>query len=284
MPNSTTVTWGSEPLTFQLESSRPEVLRLAKKFFRFWLKSCESCHLKFQIEPVDGRGWSLQAGGVEEFYGEAEEAVKRAELLAVKEYQSVKYDLVTLHGALLTKGEDCLAIAGDYRTGKTTLAVELWQRGWTLQCDDLMLLQPGWGGVMPTPRRVCLRHSSEPFFPPYVWRQMTGSQGAQKTDEGWMFEPREVETRITRSSGRLTGLVILYPQPGRLQTVPSSDAMIELAPYTNLCAQGDQWSAVQKLLPLSEKIRASRLGRCPLAEQADLVESFMGLRIGRNSF
>ena len=93
-----------------------------------------------------------------------------------------------------------------------------------------------------------------------------------------MFEPREVETRITRYSGRLTGLVLLYQQAGRLQSIPASDAMVELAPYTNLCGEGDQWSAVQKLLPLSERIGACRLGRCPLGEQADLVESFMNSR------
>ena len=278
MPNSTAVIWGSEPLTFQLESSRPEVVRLARKFFRFWLTNTENCHLKFQVEPVEGKGWRLSTGALNEFFGEPEEAVKRAEFLAVKEYQAPRHELVTLHGALLTKGEECLAIAGDYRTGKTTLAVELWQRGWTLQCDDLMILQPGWGGVRPTPRRVCLRHSSQQFFPAYVWKQMTRSGGAQSTEEGWMFEPREVETRITRYSGRLTGLVLLYQQAGRLQSIPASDAMVELAPYTNLCGEGDQWSAVQKLLPLSERIGACRLGRCPLSEKADLVESFMNSR------
>lgn len=266
------VTWGAEPLSFQIHSSKPEALRMAKKVFRFWLTEPSNENQEFQLEQGTDERWQLSWQEQLEEFKDLDQAIMRAEYLAVREYQSAQFGLITLHGALLTRGEQSVAIVGDYKTGKSTLAVELWQRGWTLQSDDLMVVQPGWGGVKPLPRRVCLRESSKEYFPAYVWRQITRSSGCHPTQDGWMFEPREVETRVTRFSGRMSALVILYPQPGRLQAISSSDAAVEMVRYSSLAAEKEQWSGVQKLLPLTEQVKAFRLGRCPLGEQADEIE------------
>jgi hypothetical protein len=68
-------------------------------------------------------------------------------------------DLCGLHAAVVVKDEVGLALPGPPGSGKTTLAVSLLNRGWTLACDDLAPLTQG-GDVLPFPRPVGLRRES----------------------------------------------------------------------------------------------------------------------------
>ena len=61
---------------------------------------------------------------------------------------SVMRGYEALHAAALDTSAGVIAIAAPSGTGKTTLALELIQRGWTLLSDDVLVLSEGPNGVL----------------------------------------------------------------------------------------------------------------------------------------
>ncbi len=61
-----------------------------------------------------------------------------------------------IHAAFVAKEASGLLIPGRTHIGKTTLALTLWELGWTMYSDDLAVLQPESGLFLPFPRALKL--------------------------------------------------------------------------------------------------------------------------------
>lgn len=55
--------------------------------------------------------------------------------------------LLPLHASCLTRGPECLAVAGDSGMGKTTLAAMMLARGWRILTDDVCVVSLDGGGT-----------------------------------------------------------------------------------------------------------------------------------------
>ena len=67
---------------------------------------------------------------------------------------------VTLHAAVLERGGRAVILPAPPGSGKSTLCAALMFRGWRLLSDELTLLEPESGLVMPCPRPVSLKNIS----------------------------------------------------------------------------------------------------------------------------
>ncbi|MFQ5693591.1 MAG: hypothetical protein ACE5IM_11170, partial [Nitrospinota bacterium] len=102
-----------------------------------------------------------------------------AEMAAYLEYEVFEHVAWNLtgyfqfHAAFLAKGGVGALVPGRTRAGKTTLALSLWQAGWTVYSDDLSLLEPGSGRFVPLPRPFTLRKETlERLRPPALGHEL----------------------------------------------------------------------------------------------------------------
>lgn len=90
-----------------------------------------------QIDPFEG-GWAMQIGTgprlvAHDIWNFAASFRLALETDALDEAQEV----TALHGAVVTRDGEALLLIGPVGTGKTTLALDLLERGWKLSSDDV---------------------------------------------------------------------------------------------------------------------------------------------------
>jgi hypothetical protein len=69
-------------------------------------------------------------------------------------------DFLQLHAATLVRHGRAVVFAGTSGVGKSTLAAALLARGWRYATDELTLIDPASGRVMPFPKAVCIKSGS----------------------------------------------------------------------------------------------------------------------------
>jgi HprK-related kinase A len=124
---------------------------------------------------------------------------------------NLAHQFLILHAAVLERGGRALILPAPSGSGKSTLCAGLVFRGWRLLSDELAVIDPGSGQVVPLPRPVSLKNASidvirgfapEVPFGPIVHETTKGSVGhfrppadaVARADEralpGWVVLPR----------------------------------------------------------------------------------------------
>jgi hypothetical protein len=276
------VRWSRAPLAFELVSSDPGILQRAGVVFGPWMAAAtgDPCR-RWVVESRAEDEWCLTGPGVERPIRAATRAdvVRAVEALAVGELIACRA-ATTLHAALVARGERGIVILGAPETGKSTLAVALWRRGWTVLGDDLAVVDPlgaiAWSG----PRRVSLRSASRPLVGDDVWRRIGETRAADVTEEGYLFHPDDVDARPGHRRVRLAALVFLgrrdvSPAPGLASALPAALALLAVLPYSNVIRRTDAGTAIRHFRPLVTTVPAYDLARGGLDTMASTMERIL---------
>jgi hypothetical protein len=226
------------------------------------------------------RAWRITGppGGESLTRASITEAVRSVEFLAVQALVECP-SASTLHGALVVRGGRGVVLLGRGESGKSTLACALWQRGWTLLGDDIALVDAAAHLAWPAPRRVGLREHSRALLGGVLWQRLLDTPAGERTGEGCLFHPDEMDGRERAGAVRVAVLVFLErPESGRAYgagRLEPAHALLALLPYTNLALRMDAGEVIRRLRPLAESIPAWDLTRGPLAEMTTTIEDML---------
>jgi hypothetical protein len=212
-----------------------------------------------------------------------ERALMMVEFLAVQEVLANTRPLLSLHGALASREGRAVVIVGPCHGGKSTLACGLWQRGWSLLCDDLTLIDAETGIASPTPRRVSLRRASRQLLGEQLWRLVLESPSCDETDEGYLFHPDECDGKPRPRDVRLAGIIFLARlganlRPAELRRLEPVRASLALLPYSNVVRWLGGSAAISRIGKLVQAVPSYDLGRSTLSEMVDRIEEVVNDR------
>lgn len=276
------VRWRQAPLAFELASSDPGILCRARVVFRPWTQAGASVPLRrWSVDRSASGEWLIHDPRDSTPIGRptAEQAVRAIEFLAVGALVECP-QATTLHAALVARGERGIAILGPAEAGKSTLAAALWQRGFSLLGDDLVIIDPAGVRAWPAPRRVSLRITSRDLLGETVWRHIVQTPAYEVTEDGCLFHPDEVESRPRVDRVRLTALVFLGrrhadPEPARATLLAPAQALLAVLPYSNLIRQVDAGTVIRHFQPLVTHVPAYDLGRGAIDAMTATIEQLI---------
>ena len=128
------------------------------------------------------------------------------------------HQYLTLHAAVVERAGHALILPAPPGSGKSTLCAGLVFRGWRLLSDELAVIEPSTGLIVPVPRPVSLKNQSigvlrtfapEARFGPVVKETLKGEvahfappveavqRSADKPAPGWVVLPRYVANAPT---------------------------------------------------------------------------------------
>ena len=264
------VRWGQAPLAFELVSSDPGILRRARVVFRPWTHAGVSAPLRrWFVDRTASGEWLIHAPRDSSplWRPTAEAAVRAIEFLAVNDLVECP-EATTLHAALVARGERGIAILGPAEAGKSTLAAALWQRGFSLLGDDLVIIDPAGVRAWPAPRRVSLRATSRDLLGETVWRRIVQTPA---------YEVTEDESRPRFARVRLAALVFLGrrhtdSEPARATLLPPAQALLAVLPYSNLIRRQDAGTVIRHFQPLVTNLPTYDLGRGAIDAMTATIE------------
>jgi hypothetical protein len=199
-------------------------------------------------------------------------AVTVVEYAAINQIVTACDHVLCFHAALLQQEGKSAAIVGQSHSGKSTLAAGLWQSGWELLCDDLVIIAGR--KAIPGPRRVSLRHESRPLLGESLWNSLSETQGCYKHEHAWLFQPMYIDGREP-TSVELDALFFLKrngaPTDTRAQRLSPAHAAMSLLPYTNLVRTQSFPTAFAPVAELMSRTAAWDLARAPLPEMISTV-------------
>jgi hypothetical protein len=172
-------------------------------------------------------------------------------------------------------------IVGPSESGKSTTSCALWAMGWQLLADDVSILYPDKVSAAPLLRRVSLRHPSRTLLGEEFWERMTAAVSCDPTSEGYVFHPDEIEGRSRARSARVRAIVFLRrrgapdPGPAMVRPIVSAEALLALTPYTNVIRHGGMGEAMSQLGPLVSCVPSYDMGRGPLPEMVQTINSLV---------
>ncbi len=187
------------------------------------------------------------------------------------------HDAIPLHGALLTSRMAVVAILGAPMSGKSTLAFALWQQGWRLCADDLLMVDAATARAWPSPRRAHLRGTSEPLFDPERVRRLRGTAAYGHYAGTHFFHPSDVDGQPRpAAAARITALVFLGRTPDRARPagfarVEPAHALLGILPFSARLSQSGLGTAITRVAPLANAVPAYDLSRDSLDRMTALV-------------
>jgi hypothetical protein len=280
------VRWGQSPLTFELRSSDTVLLERAAVIFRPWqcFQSTQAVY-SWTVEPTwrGGRqGWEIRSSvSTEVLYKEqCDQALLSVEFYAVQTLLEHPQCPLSLHGALVAKEGKGVLIVGRGEAGKSTLACALWQNGWSLLCDDAMLIDTDQRRAYPTPRRVSLRSPSRALLGEALWTRISQTLSYDQTTEGCVFHPCELDGQERQPVVPLVSVLFLGRSGSTVTAaachrVEPAHALLSLAPYANFIRRYDLWETMRRLQPVVMTLPVYDLGRGPLPEMIKSVEAVL---------
>lgn len=154
-----------------------------------------------------------------------------------------------IHAAVLERGGRAVILPAPPGSGKSTLCAALAYRGWRLLSDELTLVRPEDGLIVPVPRPVSLKNASIDVMRDYL----RGSADAVFTApidtalKGMVAHLRAPPDAVARSAECARPAWIVFPRyqagaPSTLEPVPQATAHMDLAKnafnYSLLGARG----------------------------------------------
>lgn len=279
------VTWGDPTSTFQLRTKDREVLERAGVVFRAWRKEGIGRVRSIEVRRRSGnRGpvWEVVPSGRAPRFvaGGADRVVRVVEYEAVRELMSDGFGGVVAHGALVARNDSGVLVVGPGEAGKSTFATALWRSGWRLLGDDVALIAPD-GRAWSAPRRTSLRDGSRGLVGDRVWERLRSTPSCDRTREGLLFHPHEVDGRSGPGSTTLTMIVFLARRgvrlgPAELRPLAPHEALLALVPYTHVVRIAGTGEAIRRIRPLADTIPAYDLGRGPLEAMKAWIEESVG--------
>lgn len=285
---TTGVRW-SQFFSFELACADGAALHRARAIFGPW-QSDDGQHplIRWQVQKLEGRGpggsdaWQISSDRDPDplFRTDLARALMTVEYLSVQALVTHERGPVTVHGALVARGNRGALLLGPSEAGKSTLACALWQHGYALLSDDTALVDTRQGQAGPAPRRVALRAGSRGLLGEALLRRVSATPSYDPTSEGWLFHPSEVDGRRP-ASVRLSAAVFLArrgarPGPAELARLEPAHALLSLLPYSNLASRVDMGCALNQLRPLASSMPAYDLGRGPLDLMAQQIDRILG--------
>lgn len=140
---------------------------------------------------------------------------------------------LVFHAAVVEKDGHAMILPAPAGSGKSTLCAGLISRGWRLLSDELTLLDPMSGCVVPLPRPVGLKNASIDVIRRFVPDAVIGRL-ANDTAKGTVAHMKAPRDSILRAVEPALPGSIVYPRyvsgaPARLQSWPKARAFMHMA-------------------------------------------------------
>lgn len=140
---------------------------------------------------------------------------------------------ISLHAAVLERGGRAVVLPAPPGAGKSTLCAALMLHGWRLLSDELTLLEPGSGWVVPSPRPVSLKNDSIDVIRDRAPGCVLGPV-ARDTQKGTVAHLKVPPESLARAGERALPAWVVFPRYERgaaLQVQPRTKAttVVELA-------------------------------------------------------
>lgn len=270
------VLWGQPEATFALHSAHREVEKRAREMFSAWnvpernpdfsweiLKEADGYRL---VPPSNYAPLTPDFVLSGEVYSDLDTALLNVEFQSVAVLSGRPDSPIYVHGALLCKEGEGLALVGPKETGKSTLSTYLWTRGWQLLADDGFWFQSG-VLVRPVPRRVRLRPTAGELLPDVLPDKLPPHSHFQVRHDGTVLFQPVVEPEPVP----LKSIILLSSGEGPLKPVDSACATLEALTQTNCYRIHGIGGGLARLTGLLAAIRCYRMGRASLAVQYERI-------------
>lgn len=146
---------------------------------------------------------------------------------------SLCHQYVVIHAAVIEKHGFAMILPAPPGSGKSTLCAGLVNRGWRLLSDELTLLDPATGKVVPLPRPVSLKNASLDVIRRFAPEAVIGPVTTD-TAKGTVAHMRAPRASILRGTETAMPGWIVFPryeagQAARLDPFPKAHAFMRLA-------------------------------------------------------
>jgi HprK-related kinase A len=137
------------------------------------------------------------------------------------------------HAAVLARGDDAVVLPAPPGSGKSTLCASLMHHGWRLLSDEMALLEPDSGMLVPSPRAVSLKNASIELI---SRRYPDAAMGplAHDTQKGTVAHLRVDEASVLRSRVLARPAWVVFPSYEadvalQARRLPKAQALVSLA-------------------------------------------------------
>lgn len=289
---SAALRWKERELVFEIRSSDPELLEMAKRVFavrspvatgassRTWLVEHAN------PDSADSTEWLVSGRSDMESMVPATADTREMALLRI-EQDALEFLLrntpnaAAVHAALLSKEGRGVVIVGPSFAGKSTLATALWRAGWSLMADDIVFIDAEQRSASPAPRRVSLRFESRELVGDELWNEIRITPSCMQTSKGLFFHPHELSGLEKLSETQLSGIFFLARRDvaiGSAETreINPAKAALSLVPYALNIRTLPFVDALRRITPLAAAIPVFDLGRGELSAMVNAVEERVG--------
>ncbi|MGA2260690.1 MAG: HprK-related kinase A [Acidobacteriota bacterium] len=143
------------------------------------------------------------------------------------------HQYLMIHAAVLERAGRALLLTAPSGAGKSTLCAALAWRGWRLLNDELALISPADGRLVPLPRPVGLKDKSIKIIRNFAPQALIGPEW-QQTAKGTLAQMRPPTESVDRAEERPLPAWLVFvsyrpDSPVRLDPVPRSRAFLRFA-------------------------------------------------------
>jgi HprK-related kinase A len=145
---------------------------------------------------------------------------------------SVCHQYLTLHAAVLERGGKALILPAPSGSGKSTLCSGLLFNGWRLLSDELTLICPREGNIVPMPRPVSVKNASINVLSALIPQIRFGSR-VEETNKGVVAHFAAPTDAVQRATERAIPAWVVLPRyvqgsPATLTPMPKARAFMSL--------------------------------------------------------
>jgi hypothetical protein len=142
------------------------------------------------------------------------------------------HQYLVLHAAVLERSGAALVLPAPPGSGKSTLCAGLVSRGWRLLSDELALLSPASGEIVPLARPISLKNASIELIGRFAPREFIGAP-VHDTLKGSVAHMKPPKESVRRESETAPPRWIVKPRyvagaPAQLQPLPKARAFMQL--------------------------------------------------------